>query len=82
LEGDGTDGDGPRRRISDASGPFSPVTGNQLEGGVKTQLLDGRLQGNAAVYRIVRKNILQVYPAQEPVNGLDQLAPIGEVTMV
>lgn len=65
---------------SDAGGPFSPVTGNQLEGGVKTQLFDGRLQANAAVYRIVRKNILQVDPAQEPVNGVDQLAPIGEVT--
>ncbi|MFT4053278.1 MAG: TonB-dependent receptor [Novosphingobium sp.] len=65
---------------SDAGGPFAPVTGNQLEGGVKTQLFDGRLQANAAVYRIVRKNILQVDAAQEPVNGVDQLAPIGEVT--
>lgn len=65
---------------SDAGGPFAPVTGNQIEGGVKTQLLDGRIQANAAVYRIVRKNILQVDPAQEPVNGVDQLAPIGEVT--
>lgn len=65
---------------SDAGGPFAPVTGNQLEGGVKTQLFAGRLQANAAVYRIVRKNILQVDPAQEPINGVDQLAPIGEVT--
>jgi iron complex outermembrane receptor protein len=65
---------------SDAGGPFAPVTGNQLEGGVKMQLFDGRLQANAAVYRIVRKNILQVDPTLEPVNGVDQLAPIGEVT--
>jgi iron complex outermembrane receptor protein len=65
---------------SDAGGPFAPVTGNQLEGGVKTQLFGGRLQANAAVYRIVRRNILQVDPAQNPVNGVDQLAPIGEVT--
>lgn len=65
---------------SDAGGPFAPVTGSQLEGGVKTQLFDGRLQANAAVYRIVRKNILQADPTLEPVNGIDQLAPIGEVT--
>ncbi|MGF7153374.1 TonB-dependent siderophore receptor [Novosphingobium gossypii] len=64
----------------DAGGPFAPVTGNQIEGGVKTQLLDGRIQANAAVYRIVRKNILQVDPSLDPVNGVDQLAPIGEVT--
>jgi iron complex outermembrane receptor protein len=65
---------------SDAGGPFAPVTGQQVEGGVKTQLFDGRVQANAAVYRIVRKNILQVDPSLSPVNGVDQLAPIGEVT--
>ncbi|MBH0113198.1 TonB-dependent receptor [Novosphingobium sp. YJ-S2-02] len=65
---------------SDAGGPFVPVTGNQIEGGVKTQLFDGRLQANAALYRIVRRNILQVDPTLPPVSGVDQLAPIGEVT--
>ncbi|MHA6720408.1 TonB-dependent siderophore receptor [Sphingomonas sp. RS6] len=65
---------------SDAGGPFAPVTGNQLEGGVKTQLFGGRLQANAAAYRIVRRNILQIDPAGTPVNGVDPLAPIGEVT--
>ncbi|PVX30391.1 TonB-dependent siderophore receptor [Sphingomonas pokkalii] len=64
----------------DAGGPFAPVTGNQLEAGVKTQLFQGRLQANAAAYRIVRKNILQVDPGRAPVNGIDPLAPIGEVT--
>jgi iron complex outermembrane receptor protein len=65
---------------SNAGGPFAPVIGNQIEGGVKTQLLDGRLQANVAAYRIVRRNILQVDPSLPPVNGVDQLAPIGEVT--
>jgi len=65
---------------SDAGGPFSPVTGNQMEGGIKSELFDGRLQANAAVYRIIRKNILQVDPSLPPVNGVDRLAPIGEVT--
>lgn len=63
-----------------AGGPFAPVTGNQIEAGVKTQLLGGRLQANAAVYRILRRNILQVDPSLPPVSGVDQLAPIGEVT--
>jgi len=64
----------------DAGGPFAPVTGDQFEGGVKTDLLDGRLQANFAAYRIVRKNILQADTSLPPVNGQDQLRPIGEVT--
>lgn len=64
----------------DAGGPFAPVTGDQFEGGVKTDLFDGRLQANFAAYRIVRKNILQADPSLPPVNGQDQLRPIGEVT--
>lgn len=65
---------------ADVGGPFAPVTGDQFEGGVKTDLFDGRLQANLAAYRIVRKNILQADPSLPPVNGLDQLRPIGEVT--
>ncbi|MDQ1230768.1 TonB-dependent siderophore receptor [Sphingomonas sp. SORGH_AS_0879] len=64
----------------DAGGPFAPVTGGQIEAGVKSVLLDGRLQANAALYRIIRRNLLQVDPSQPPVNGVDQLRPIGEVT--
>jgi iron complex outermembrane receptor protein len=67
-------------QATDAGGPFAPVTGNQIEGGVKSDLFNGRLQANAAVYRIVRSNILQVDPALPPVNGQDQLRPIGEIT--
>ncbi|OWK29880.1 TonB-dependent siderophore receptor [Sphingomonas mucosissima] len=65
---------------TDAGGPFAPVTGNQIEGGVKSDLFNGRVQANAAVYRIVRSNILQADPALPPVNGQDQLRPIGKVT--
>ncbi|MCW2390082.1 iron complex outermembrane receptor protein [Sphingobium sp. B11D3B] len=65
---------------ANAGGPFAPVTGNQIEGGIKTALFDGRVQANAAVYRIVRRNILQVDTGLPPKNGVDQLVPIGEVT--
>lgn len=64
----------------DTGGPFAPVTGDQYEGGVKTDLFGGRLQANLAAYRITRRNILQVDPGLPPVNGQDQLRPIGEVT--
>ena len=67
-------------QATDAGGPFPPVTGNQWEGGVKSRLFGGRLQANAAAYRIVRENILQVDPDLPPVNGVDQLRPIGQVT--
>ncbi|NKF23854.1 TonB-dependent siderophore receptor [Solimonas marina] len=63
-----------------AGGPFKPQTGSQVEGGIKTDLLDGRIQSTLAVYRIVRKNTLQVDDSKDPVDGVDQLAPIGEVT--
>lgn len=64
----------------DVGGPFAPVTGDQFEGGVKTDLFNGRLQANFAAYRIVRKNILQADTSLPPVNGQDQLRPIGEIT--
>ncbi|PZU73921.1 MAG: TonB-dependent siderophore receptor [Sphingomonas sp.] len=70
----------PASQNTSAGGPFAPVTGNQVEGGVKSVLLGGRVQANAAVYRIVRRNILQVDPTLPPQNGVDQLRPIGEVT--
>jgi iron complex outermembrane receptor protein len=63
-----------------AGGPFDPVTGKQVEAGVKTALLGGRIQANGAVYRIVRENMLQTDTTKAPVNGVNQLSPIGEVT--
>lgn len=67
-------------QTSDVGGPFDPITGDQIEGGVKARLLDGRVQGSFATYRIVRKNIVQEDPDLPSVNGVDQLSPIGEVT--
>ncbi len=65
---------------ADVGGPFAPMTGAQVEAGVKTALYGGRVQVNAAVYQIIRENILQVDQSLPPVNGKDQLRPIGEVT--
>lgn len=65
---------------TDVGGPFSPVTGKQIEAGIKSNLFGGRLQANLAAYRIVRRNILQADVTLPPVNGQDQLRPIGEVT--
>lgn len=67
-------------QIADVGGPFAPVTGDQIEGGAKVALFGGRLQADAAVYEIRRQNILQVDTSLPPVNGRDQLRPIGEVT--
>lgn len=65
---------------AEIGGPFAPVTGSQVEAGAKTALFGGRIQANAAVYQIVRENILQVDQSLPPVNGRDQQRPIGEVT--
>lgn len=71
---------GAGSQSADVGGPFAPVTGAQVEAGIKTALYNGRVQANAAIYRIVRENILQVDQTLPPVNGRDQLRPIGEVT--
>ncbi|KQN81326.1 TonB-dependent receptor [Sphingomonas sp. Leaf62] len=76
----GFDPQAPASQLPAAGGPFAPITGNQIETGVKSRLLDGRVQANAALYRIVRRNLLQVDPSLPPVGGVDQLRPIGEVT--
>lgn len=76
----GFDPQAPASQNRDAGGPFAPVTGDQVEVGAKSRLLDGRLKANAAVYRIVRRNLLQVDPSRAPVNGIDPLSPVGAVT--
>lgn len=64
-----------------AGGPFAPTEGEMFEGGVKTELLGGRVQASSALYHIVRSNILQADPRGD-VDGdgtNDQIA-FGEIT--
>ncbi|WP_020397983.1 TonB-dependent siderophore receptor [Kordiimonas gwangyangensis] len=63
-----------------AGGPFNPITGEQIEAGIKVALLDGRLQASAAAYQIKRQNLLQLDPNGDSTDGVDDMAPIGEVT--
>lgn len=60
-------------------GPFDPITGTILEGGVKAELLDGRLFTSLSIYDIVRDGFLQETGQTSP-TGRDILAPVGEVT--
>ncbi len=61
-------------------GPFAPVTGEQVELGVKTALLNGRVQGQASVYQIKRRNLLQDTGRDPGGDGQNDFAPLGEVT--
>jgi iron complex outermembrane receptor protein len=61
-------------------GPFAPVTGEQVEAGAKTTWMNGRVQGQASIYRIVRRNLLQTTGEDPGGDGQDDLAPLGEVT--
>lgn len=70
----------PGRQSSNVGGPFAPVASRQVEVGAKAELLGGALQPTIAAYRIVRRGIVQADPDIAPVNGVDQLSPIGEVT--
>ena len=63
-----------------AGGPFDPMTGEQVEAGVKGDLMNGRVQFGAAIYEIKRQNLLQNTGLDPDNDGTDDLAPIGEVT--
>ncbi|QYU68886.1 TonB-dependent receptor [Leptolyngbya sp. 15MV] len=65
----------PRR-----GGPFAPTSGNMLEGGIKVGLLEGRLQGTLAAYRIVRRNLLQATGVDPEGDGFENSVTFGEVT--
>ena len=64
-----------------AGGPFSPLKGDMIEGGVKTALFGGRVQSSLSVYQIRRTNVLQADPAGDPgADGVDDFIAFGEVT--
>lgn len=64
-----------------AGGPFSPTTGDMFEGGIKTALMDGRIQSSLTAYQIRRRNILQIDPRGDVGNdGVDDFVAFGEVT--
>jgi len=64
-----------------AGGPFSPTTGDMVEGGIKTALMDGRIQSSLSAYRIRRRDLLQADPLGDPGNdGVDDFVAFGEVT--
>lgn len=64
-----------------AGGPFTPTTGDMFEGGLKTALMNGRVQSSLTAYQIRRRNILQVDPRGDVGNdGVDDFIAFGEVT--
>lgn len=64
-----------------AGGPFAPTEGEIVEGGVKTELMGGRLQTTFAAYQIVRSNILQSDPRGDVGgDGVNDMIAFGEVT--
>ena len=66
---------------AEVGGPFEPTTGEMVEGGVKAELFNGRLQGSLVAYRIVRENLLQTDPRGDVGgDGRDDLTAFGEVT--
>lgn len=64
-----------------AGGPFEATEGEIIEGGVKTELLGGRIQSSASIYQIVRTSILQADPRGDvDGDGVDDQVAFGEVT--
>ncbi|HEV7233139.1 MAG TPA: TonB-dependent receptor, partial [Sphingorhabdus sp.] len=64
-----------------AGGPFAPTSGDIIEGGIKTALMNGRIQSSASVYRIRRQNLLQANPLGDPEgDGINNSVAFGEVT--
>ena len=61
-------------------GRLDPETGTQWELGLKQELLDGRLLGTVAIYRIVKDDVALANPDDTGVgDGIPALINIGEV---
>lgn len=64
-----------------AGGPFAPTSGDIFEGGVKTALMNGRIQTSLSAFQIRRTNILQIDPRGDVGNdGVDDVVALGEIT--
>ena len=64
-----------------AGGPFAPTTGDIFEGGVKTALMNGRVQSSLSAYQIRRTSILQTDSRGDVGgDGVDDLVSLGEIT--
>ena len=67
-------------QVQQAGGPFEPTTGEIIEGGVNAELFDETTLLRMAVYQIKRQNLLQSTGLDPEGDGIDNLAPVGEVT--
>jgi iron complex outermembrane receptor protein len=67
-------------QMVERGGPFAPTTGNMFEGGLKTALMDDRIQTTVALYRIVRRNLLQSTGEDPEGDGFENSIAFGEVT--
>lgn len=67
--------DANRINNPNAGGPFDPLTSALVEGGIKSDWLDGRLNATMAVYRLRQRGTL--YPSGDTQNP-DLLVQIGE----
>ena len=64
-----------------AGGPFAPTSGDIYEAGIRTALMNGRIQSTASIYQIRRRNILQSDPRGDVGgDGINDLVAFGEVT--
>ena len=64
-----------------AGGPFDPSAGEIWEAGVRTALMNGRIQSSASIYQIIRSNVLQADPRGDAGNdGVNDFVSFGEVT--
>tara|TARA_R110002050_G_scaffold300276_1_gene468477 strand:+ start:52773 stop:55112 length:2340 start_codon:yes stop_codon:yes gene_type:complete len=60
--------------VSESGDYFDPVEANDIEGGLKTTLLNGRLKASLGVYQITKENVLVTDP--ENINFSIQLGEI------
>lgn len=63
------DSHSPQSQLTDDGDPIGPVTGSQIEGGVKGSLAGGRGVISLAVYRITQANRAQADPAYPDGSG-------------